>query len=149
MVADNSSYTVTYPDLKISETGSTLLVCSTDQDFTDDVKTLFERYIISSLIFYVQDKEAMGNQLAWLWHVRKCVEILIVDLDTCSNNDVLAAVHKTEDDTHYTVFVNRNNNKKDVATILNAESNYTIVGSLQELEHWVQAEIVGLDKVRM
>ena len=42
MVADNSSYTVTYPDLKISETGSTLLVCSTDQDFTDDVKTIFE-----------------------------------------------------------------------------------------------------------
>ena len=62
-----------------------------------------------------------------------------IDLDTCSNNDVPAPVHKVEDDTHFTVFVTPTT-IKDVATILNAESNYTIVGSLQELEHWVQAD---------
>lgn len=145
MNLDNSSYTVTFPDLTLTETGSTVLIVSTDTDFIDTVKTQFERYIISSLVFYVQDKPAVNNEVAWLYHVSKTVEICIVDLDNCSPNDVLIACHRTEDDFHHLVFVSKRNQQRDIVRVLNAEGTYTILEDTDQLESWIQSEIIGLD----
>ena len=54
MTTDNSVYTVTYPDLHILRgwDGNSI----TDRDFIDKVKAIFEKYIHTSIVFYVQSK---------------------------------------------------------------------------------------------
>ena len=50
MVYDNSSYTVTAPDLYLTDDGITILIVTQNEHFSKRAKELFERYIISSLL---------------------------------------------------------------------------------------------------
>ena len=42
---DNSSYTVTAPDLFLSENGVNVLITSTNEELVNGIKLLFEKFI--------------------------------------------------------------------------------------------------------
>ena len=64
MKNDNGSYTVTPPDLFLSENGVNTLIVSTDDKLVDGIKLLFEKYIMSSIVFNVQkNTTVMYNNL--------------------------------------------------------------------------------------
>ena len=44
MKSDNSSYTVTNPDLFLTDDGISVLITSTNPDFVTGVKNLFEKF---------------------------------------------------------------------------------------------------------
>tara|TARA_R110000744_G_scaffold288593_3_gene399596 strand:+ start:446 stop:619 length:174 start_codon:yes stop_codon:yes gene_type:complete len=54
MKIDNDSYTVTPPDLMMTEHGIGILISSTNEELIDDVKHLFEKFIVTSVVFMVQ-----------------------------------------------------------------------------------------------
>ena len=45
MKLDNSSYTVTPPDLMLTEHGVSVLVSSTDEKLITKIKDIFEKYL--------------------------------------------------------------------------------------------------------
>ena len=57
MKNDNSSYTVTPPDLYMTEHGISVLISSTNEELTDKIKDLFEKHIAISIVFLVQNKK--------------------------------------------------------------------------------------------
>ena len=63
MTTDNSVYTVTYPDLHITEDGMAVVLVTSTDDFIDKVKAIFEKYIHTSIVFYVQPKRQTVKHL--------------------------------------------------------------------------------------
>ena len=51
MKLDNSSYTVTPPDLMLTEHGVSVLISSTNDKLIKSVKDVFEKYISTSIVF--------------------------------------------------------------------------------------------------
>ena len=97
---DNSSYTVTAPDLFLSENGVNVLITSTDIELVNGIKLLFEKFISTSVIFNVQLTKSDPATMPWMWHVSRTCEYMVVDLDTCAWEDIMAALLKTKTPNH-------------------------------------------------
>jgi hypothetical protein len=140
MKPDNSSYTVTAPDLYLAEAGLNVLITSTDKELIDGIKLLFEKYVMSSIVFNVQDKPTNSASLPWIWHVSRTCEYMIVDLDTCAWEDVMAALLKTRDDMHTVIFYSAKNKKREAVKLINATSKFIIFNNLSQLDKFLDID---------
>lgn len=140
MKPDNSSYTVTSPDLHLTESGLNVLITSTNRVFLEAVKLLFEKYIMSSIVFNVQDTKTNSASLPWMWHVSRTCEFMIVDLDTCAWEDIMAALMKTRDDSHQVIFYNEKNKKREAVRLINATSKYVIFNTIDQIDTFLDIE---------
>lgn len=143
MKPDNSSYTVTSPDLHLTESGLNVLITSTNKKFTEATKLLFEKYIMSSIVFNVQDKPTNTASLPWMWHVSRTCEFMIVDLDTCAWEDIMAALLKTRDESHQVIFYSEKNKRREAVTLINATSKYVIFNNIQQIDTFLDIETQG------
>lgn len=141
MKQDNSSYTVTAPDLLLTENGMSVLISSTNEQVLDEIKEIFEKYVHSSIIFNVQKTPTNENSVAWMWYVSQPADIMIVDLDTVSPVDVCAALLRTQDDDHITVFISEKQKRKDMIRLINATAKYVVVNTIEELEFYIKYEL--------
>jgi hypothetical protein len=140
MKPDNSSYTVTAPDLFLADAGLSVVITSTNNDLVDGIKLLFEKYVINSIVFNVQDKTTNGTTLPWLWHVSRTCEYMIVDIDTCAWEDIMAALLKTTDDMHVVIFYSEKRKRREAIRLINATSKYIIFNSLEDLDKFLDIE---------
>lgn len=140
MKPDNSSYTVTTPDLMLTENGLHVLITSTDTVLTNGIKLLFEKYIMSSIVFNVQNTETTSASLPWMWHVSRTCEYMIVDLDTCAWEDVMAALLKTRDDSHMVIFYSEKRKRREAIKLINAAGKFIIFSTLDELDKFLNIE---------
>ena len=143
MSIDNSSYTVTSPDLILSDNGATIMIVSTNSDFVDGVKLLFEKYISSTLIFCVQDKITTEKNLAWGYYISRDCEMAIIDLDNCEWIDVCVALTKFVDDQHSVVFYTEKHKKREAELLVNTIGDYPILRNLGEIDDYIINEIVN------
>ena len=100
MQQDNSSYTVTSPDILLTDDGISVLVTSKDPELVSDIKALYEKYIDTSIVINVQDKNTSDNTVSWMWYVSRPADMMIIDLDTCAWIDICIALTKAQDDNH-------------------------------------------------
>ncbi len=140
MKRDNSSYTVTSPDLMLTDNGISIMIISNQKKFVDDVKLLIEKCITSSIIFYVQQTPTNEQSLPWLWYVSRSVDIMIVDLDTCQWTDILAATAK---ENGFVAFYSPKNKKLDAIRLLNVQAKYPILQNWEEVEQMIKKEFYG------
>lgn len=138
MKNDNDSYTVTSPDLMLTENGMSILVSSTDQQLINSIKDLFEQMITSSIVFYIQPTKTTDTTLPWLWHVSRTSDITIVDLDTCAWVDIATMLTK---DTGLVTFVGEKKKKRDAIKLIHATAKYPVLLSKAELIKYLQAEL--------
>lgn len=141
MKRDNSSYTVTNPDLFLTDDGVSVLITSTNDEFISDVKGIFEKHIAHSIVFNVQSSLSVETSIPWMWYVSRAVDIMIVDLDTCAWIDVCTALTKEQDDNHVVLFISSKNKKRDAVQLLNATSYHFVLHSLEELNVYIEAEM--------
>ncbi len=137
---DNSSYTVTAPDLFLSENGVNVLITSTNEKLINDMKLLFEKFIRSSVVFNVQQKETKPDSMPWMWHVSRTCEYMLVDLDTCAWEDIMAAILKTTDENHTVIFYSEKNVRREALKLINATSKYIIIHNLEELNRFLDID---------
>lgn len=141
MKPDNSSYTVTAPDLLLTENGMSVLITCNDEEKIEQIKEIFENIVLTSIIFNVQRAPTNENTVAWLWYVSQPADIMIVDVDTCNPVDVSAALLRPQDDNHITVFLSEKHKNKAMIRLLNATASYPILNSLDELEFYIKLEM--------
>lgn len=137
---DNSSYTVTAPDLFLSENGANVLITSTNADLIDSIKLLFEKYIRTSVVFNVQGAETKPDNLPWMWHVSRTCEYMLVDLDTCAWEDIIAALLKTKSPSHTVIFYSEKKVRREAIKLINATSQYIIINNLEELNKFLDID---------
>ena len=141
MKTDNSVYTVTYPDLHITEDGMTVLVSSTSKDFVEKVKDIFEKYIKTSLVFYVQPKKTNSETLAWMWNTSNTCDLMIVDIDTCAWEDIMAALIKPSISNNGVMFYSDKYKRRETARLINATGTNLIVRRIEDIDTFIKLQM--------
>ena len=137
---DNSSYTVTAPDLFLSENGVNVLITSTNEELVNGIKLLFEKFIRTSVIFNVQLTQSDPATMPWMWHVSRTCEYMVVDLDTCAWEDIMAALLKTKTPNHTVVFYEEKRVRREAIKLSNATSKYITITNLEELNKFLDID---------
>jgi len=140
MKPDNSSYTVTSPDLFLSDNGVSVVISSTDAKLTSGIKLLVEKYIMNSIVFYVQGSKTTSVSLPWLWHVSRSCEFMILDIDTCAYEDIMAALLKTVDEGHQVIFYSPKKKRREAIKLINASSKYVMLSDINELDAYLKIQ---------
>jgi|TARA_R110000824_G_scaffold322518_1_gene509175 hypothetical protein len=140
MQQDNSSYTVTSPDLMLTDDGPQILLSSTNSSLITEIKSLFERYINHSIVFNVCSSQTNENNVAWMWYVSRSADIVILDLDTCAWVDVCAAILKEDKKFHDVIYYTENKKRRDLVRLLNATSTSVILYNTTELDYYLKAK---------
>lgn len=137
MKHDDSSYTVTSPDLMLTESGVSVLLSSTDTELVEETKLLIEQWVQVALVFYVQPTPTTKASLPWFYHVSLTADLLIIDVDTCAWSDILTATinHKG-----LLVFYSPKRKKQDAIKVLHASAKYPIIYSREDLKDFLAAE---------
>lgn len=138
MKHDDSSYTVTSPDLMLTESGMSVLISSTDTEFVEELKLLIEQYIDAvAIVFYVQDKPTNESNLPWFYHASMSADLLIIDIDTCNWVDILSTAlnHKG-----MLIYYSPKHKKRDALKVLHASAKYPIIHSREDLKEFITAE---------
>ena len=141
MKPDNSSYTITNPDLFLTNDGISVLITSTNKDFIDEVKLIVENHIEHSIVFNVQPSSTTETGVPWMWYVSRAVDIMFVDLETCAWVDICTALTKDQDDNHVVVFYSEKDKKRDAIKLINATSQYTILKSIKEISGYMETHV--------
>lgn len=141
MKTDNSVYTVTYPDLHITEDGMTVLVSSTSKDFVEKVKGIFEKYISTSIVFYVQHKKTNNETLAWMWNTSNTCDLMIVDIDTCAWEDIMAALIKPSISNNGVIFYSDKYKRRETARLINATGTNLIVRNVDDIDTFIKLQM--------
>ena len=141
MKTDNSVYTVTYPDLHITEDGMSVLVSSADREFIDRVKEIFEKYIYTSIVFYVQPKKTNSETLAWMWNVSTTCDLMIVDIDTCAWEDIMAALIKPSISNNGVMFYSDKYKRRETARLINATGTNLIVRKVSDIDTFIKLQM--------
>ena len=141
MKPDNSSYTITNPDLFLTNDGISVLITSTNKDFIDEVKLIVENHIEHSIVFNVQPSSTTETGVPWMWYVSRAVDSMFVDLDTCAWVDICTALTKDQDDNHVVVFYSEKDKKRDAIKLINATSQYTILKSIKEISGYMETHV--------
>jgi len=134
---DDASYTVTSPDMMLTESGVSVLISSTDNELVDEIKLLIEQWVHTALVFYVQPKPTTEASLPWFYHVSLTADLLIIDVDTCAWADILSATinHKG-----LLLFYSPKRKKRDAIKVLHASAKYPIIYSREDLKEFLAAE---------
>ena len=141
MQKDNSSYTVTSPDMMLTDDGVSVLITSTSTKFIDNIKDIYEKWIDTSIVFSVQKSPTSESSIGWMWYVSQPVDMMIIDLDTCAWVDVCAALLKKQDDNHTVVFISLKNKKREALRLLNAASKFIILPDLANFEQYLKIQL--------
>lgn len=141
MQSDNSSYTVTAPDLLLTDDGISVLITSTNEELVKSIKALYEKYIDTSIVFNLQQTPTTENTISWIWYVSGQVDTMIVDLDSCAWVDVCAALLKQQDENHGLIFISEKNKKRDAVRLINATGNYIILKSVEEFDTYLKVQL--------
>lgn len=144
MTEDNSSYTVTSPDILLTDDGINILICSHDTSFIDRIKSIYESMIDTSIVFNVQRTSTNEGNIGWLFYTSRGVDVMVIDIDTCDWVDICTALTKEIDSNRQVVFVSEKNKKREAIRLINAHRKYTILRSLEEFEALVSIQL-GLE----
>lgn len=137
---NNDSYTVTHPDLLLTDNGMSVLITSTNETMIKEIKEIIESLVTSSLVFNVQKSVTTENNIAWLWYISRTVDIMIIDMDTCAYVDICTALTKATDEDHLVIFLSEKHKKRETVKMLNAMSKYMIFRTISELEIYLKME---------
>jgi len=141
MKIDNSSYTVTPPDLYMTEHGISILISSTNTDFISSVKELFEKFIATSIVFLVQNKKTNSETLPWMWNVSKTCDFMIIDVDTCAWEDIMAGLLKSKDEENTVLFYSDKYKRRETVKLINATGTNLVVRSLADINNYIKLQM--------
>ena len=141
MKIDNSSYTVTPPDLYMTEHGISILISSTNNELIIPVKELFEKFIATSIVFLVQSKKTNSETLPWMWNVSKTCDFMIIDVDTCAWEDIMAGLLKSKEEENTVLFYSDKYKRRETVKLINATGTNLVVRSLADINNYIKLQM--------
>mgnify|MGYP006090653723 FL=1 len=141
MKIDNDSYTVTPPDLMMTEHGIGILISSTNEELIDDVKHLFEKFIVTSVVFMVQKQKTNAVTLPWMWNVSKTCDFMIIDVDTCAWEDIMAGLLKSTDQPNTVLFYSDKYKRRETVKLINATGTNLVVRSTEDINNYIKVQM--------
>lgn len=137
MKNDNSSYTVTPPDLYMTEHGISVLISSTNEELIDKVKDLFEKHVAISIVFLVQNKKTNSGTLPWMWNNSKTCDFMVVDVDTCAWEDIMSGLLKSKEQQNTVLFYSDKYKRRETVKLINATGTNLVVRTIEDINNYI------------
>ena len=141
MKIDNSSYTVTPPHLYMTEHGISIFISSTNNDLINPVKELFEKFIATSVVFLVQNNKTNSETLPWMWNVSKTCDFMVIDVDTCAWEDIMAGLLKSREEENTVLFYSDKYKRRETVKLINATGTNLVVRSIADINNYVKLQM--------
>ena len=141
MKLDNSSYTVTPPDLYMTEHGISILVSSTSDNLISSIKELFEKLIATSIVFLVQGKKTNSGTLPWMWNNSITCDFMVIDIDTCAWEDIMAGLLKSKDKQNTVLFFSDKYKRRETVKLINATGTNLVVRSIEDINNYIRLQM--------
>ena len=141
MKLDNSSYTVTPPDLYMTEHGISILISSMDDNLVISIKELFEKLIATSIVFLVQSKKTNSGTLPWLWNNSRTSDFMVIDIDTCAWEDIMAGLLKSKDKQNTVLFFSDKYKRRETVKLINATGTNLVVRSIEDIHNYIKLQM--------
>tara|TARA_B100000929_G_scaffold290198_1_gene283012 strand:+ start:803 stop:1252 length:450 start_codon:yes stop_codon:yes gene_type:complete len=141
MKLDNSSYTVTPPDLYMSEHGISILISSINDDLVISIKELFEKLIATSIVFLVQSKKTNSGTLPWMWNNSRTCDFMVIDIDTCAWEDIMAGLLKSKDKQNTVLFFSDKYKRRETVKLINATGTNLVVRSIEDINNYIRLQM--------
>ena len=141
MKIDNSSYTVTPPDLYMTEHGISILISSNNEDLIAGIKDVFETIVATSIVFLVQANKTNSTTLPWIWNNSKTCDFMIVDVDTCAWEDIMAGLLKSKEEDNTVLFYSDKYKRRETVKLINATGTNLVVRSLDDINNYVKLQM--------
>ena len=90
--------------------------------------------------FNVQLTQSDPATMPWMWHVSRTCEYMVVDLDTCAWEDIMAALLKTKTPNHTVLFYTAKGVRREAIKLINATSSYITITNLEELNKFLDID---------
>ena len=141
MNQDNSSYTVTAPDLNMTEHGISIFISSTSDELVDSIKSTFETVVATSIVFLVQNKKTNAGTLPWMWNNSKTCDFMIIDVDTCAWEDIMAGLLKSKEEESTVLFYSDKYKRRETVKLINATGTNLVVRSISEINNYIKLQM--------
>jgi hypothetical protein len=141
MKLDNSSYTVTPPDLYMTEHGISILISSINGDLVVSIKELFEKLIATSIVFLVQSKKTNSGTLPWMWNNSRTCDFMVIDIDTCAWEDIMAGLLKSKDKQNTVLFFSDKYKRRETVKLINATGTNLVVRSIEDINNYIRLQM--------
>ncbi len=141
MKLDNSSYTVTPPDLYMTEHGISILISSINDDLVISIKELFEKLIATSIVFLVQSKKTNSGTLPWMWNNSRTCDFMVIDIDTCAWEDIMAGLLKSKDKQNTVLFFSDKYKRRETVKLINATGTNLVVRSIEDINNYIRLQM--------
>ena len=141
MKLDNSSYTVTPPDLYMTEHGISILISSMDDNLVISIKELFEKLIATSIVFLVQSKKTNSGTLPWMWNNSRTCDFMVIDIDTCAWEDIMAGLLKSKDKQNTVLFFSDKYKRRETVKLINATGTNLVVRSIEDIHNYIKLQM--------
>lgn len=137
MKNDNSSYTVTPPDLYLTEHGISVLISSTNEELTEKIKNVVEKHVAISIVFLVQNKKTNSGTLPWMWNNSKTCDFMVIDVDTCAWEDIMAALLKSQEHPNTVLFYSDKYKRRETVKLINATGTNLVVRTIEDINNYI------------
>lgn len=141
MKLDNSSYTVTPPDLYMTEHGISIVISSTSEGLVSSVKELFEKLIATSIVFLVQSKKTNSGTLPWMWNNSRTCDFMVIDIDTCAWEDIMAGLLKSKEKQNTVLFFSDKYKRRETVKLINATGTNLVVRSIEDINNYIKLQM--------
>ena len=103
----------------LTEHGVSVLASSTDEKLITKIKDIFEKYIATSIVFYVQGKETNSNIHAAM---ERTQDLRLYDYrsDNRAEADIIAGLMKPIEDEKVVLFYSDKYTRRDTIKLINA-----------------------------
>jgi hypothetical protein len=137
MKNDNSSYTVTPPDLYMTEHGISVLISSTNEELIDKIKDLFEKHVAISIVFLVQNKKTNSGTLPWMWNNSKTCDFMVIDVDTCAWEDIMSGLLRSKEEQNTVLFYSDKYKRRETVKLINATGTNLVVRTVEDINNYI------------
>lgn len=133
---ENSIFTVTPPDIRLSEYGPSITVISSNVDFITEIDNMYEQMFktVPVTIYHPNGPVKDDNKLAWLLSVINISDTVFVDLATASEISILT-IALVECNV---VLINRDHARPDIVKLCNStKEGIAVYDSLEDYFNFV------------
>jgi hypothetical protein len=130
---ENSIFTITPPEMQLSDDGPTITVISTNPEFITKIESAHESMFKTvSVTIYHPDGPVTENNIAWVVSVMRFSDNIFVDLDTATDLSIIGAILSNGN----VVFINKDRVRNDIAKLINSmQTDYQI---FEEIEDYIE-----------
>ena len=130
---ENSIFTITPPEMQLSDDGPTVTVISTNPEFITKVEAAHESMFKTvPVTIYHPGGPVNESNIAWVVSVMRFSDNIFIDLDTATDLSIIGAILSNGN----VIFINKDRVRNDIAKLINSmQTDYQI---FEEIEDYIE-----------